>query len=224
MSGRVCRTLTPCFDGVADGDPEPQCTRKPRDAVRPGSTTSIVGATGARRRTFVDDIDRLDWLRRLRANARSLSSGRASLFCQMTTHVHAIVDDLRRVALERACTTLNSATARGSTRRHDRRGTLIRRRYWSTRIEDDAQLLGRVPLRRAQPGTRRHLRTRRGLALEQLRHVVRAREDVPVRRRVAVLSMLGTPPRDAGDRRCYALVPMRTQTRQRDWHGTCASR
>ena len=62
-------------------------------------------------------------------------------FCQMTTHVHFVVDVPDR-SLATGMKSLNMAYSSDFNARHDRVGQFIRRRYGSRRIEDGVDLLG----------------------------------------------------------------------------------
>jgi len=105
----------------------------------PGIHHVIVGATD-HIEYYSDDVDRLDWLRRL---VRMLDrfGWTCLLFCQMTTHVHVLVETFDR-SLPSGMKRLNEGYGREFNGRHERRGALIRRRYWSRRIDDDEYLLG----------------------------------------------------------------------------------
>jgi hypothetical protein len=61
----------------------------PRD-TEPGIHHVIVGATGSSE-YYTEHIDRLDWLRRF-IRILDRQDWKCLLVCQMTTHVHAIVD------------------------------------------------------------------------------------------------------------------------------------
>jgi putative transposase len=111
--------------------------QKPRD-TEPGIHHFVVGATGPSD-YYRDHIDRLDWLRRF---IRTLDRYGWSclLFCQMTTHVHALVDVPDR-SLSEGMQRLNGGYGREFNERHGRSGALIRRRFWSTRMQSEEQLL-----------------------------------------------------------------------------------
>jgi putative transposase len=110
--------------------------RKLRD-VTPGLHHVTVGATGPSP-YFRDDADRLTWIRYF---VRTLASygWTCVIVCQMTTHVHVLLhvpDESLPVGMHR----LNTAYGKGFNDRHDRRGNLVRARYWSKRATDDAAL------------------------------------------------------------------------------------
>jgi putative transposase len=109
----------------------------PRDSA-PGIHHVIVGSTGPIE-YYRDHIDRLDWLRRfVRILARY--EWKCLIFCQLTTHVHALVEIPDR-SLSEGMQRLNGGYGKEFNDRHDRRGALIRRRFWSSRVESDEQLL-----------------------------------------------------------------------------------
>jgi len=60
--------------------------------------------------------------------------------CQMTTHVHLILD-VPDESLPRGMHALNSVYSRDFNADHGRRGCLLRARYWSKPIRTEAQLL-----------------------------------------------------------------------------------
>jgi REP-associated tyrosine transposase len=109
----------------------------PRDS-EPGIHHVIVGATGPIA-YYTDHIDRLDWLRRF-IRILDRHGWKCLLVCQMTTHVHALVD-VPDQSLPEGMQRLNGGYGKEFNGRHDRRGALIRRRFWSTRIMSDEQLL-----------------------------------------------------------------------------------
>lgn len=112
-------------------------TRPLRD-MTPGIHHVVVGATGPSP-YFRDDVDRLTWVRFF---LRTLASHdwRCVVLCQMTTHVHALVE-VPDESLPLGMHWLNTAYGKRFNARHDRLGALLRTRYWSTRMKDDAQLL-----------------------------------------------------------------------------------
>jgi REP element-mobilizing transposase RayT len=107
-----------------------------RDAT-PGLHHVTIGATGWEL-YFADVDDRMLWVRRLVATLDRFQ-WTCVLLCQMTTHVHLIVD-VPDDSLPRGMHTLNFAYSRAFNDRHGRRGYLVRSRYWSKRIRDEAQL------------------------------------------------------------------------------------
>ncbi|HJX46394.1 MAG TPA: hypothetical protein VJ375_01005 [Gaiellaceae bacterium] len=111
--------------------------RKKRDTA-PGIHHVVVGATGPSP-YFADDIDRITWVRFLLKMLAQYKWTCVAL-CQMTTHVHAIFE-VPDESLPIGMHTLNTAYGKRFNARHDRLGNLLRTRYWSTRMKDDAQLL-----------------------------------------------------------------------------------
>ena len=90
---------------------------------------------------FSDDTDRIAWIRLLvRVLAREDWSCLA--FCQMTTHVHLILD-VRDWSLAEGMRYLNREYSRDFNARHGRVGHFVRQRYGSDRIKDGQDLLGR---------------------------------------------------------------------------------
>jgi putative transposase len=111
--------------------------RPPRDRS-PGFHHVTIGATG-NEPYFRDDIDRLAWIRRLAAmhdRHRWTCVG----FCQLTTHVHLVVD-VPDESLPLGMHWLNGGYALDFNSRHARRGTLQRARYWSTPKRESEELL-----------------------------------------------------------------------------------
>jgi putative transposase len=110
----------------------------PRDRA-PGLHHIWVGATG-HENYFADGEDRITWIRELVKTSR-VHGWTCLAFCQMTTHIHLIVDvPDQSLALGMKC--LNMGYSRDFNARHDRVGQFIRRRYGSRRIDDGADLLG----------------------------------------------------------------------------------
>jgi REP element-mobilizing transposase RayT len=109
----------------------------PRDTT-PGIHHVIVGATG-KEAYYLEDPDRLAWVRRF---VRTLDrfDWTCIALCQLTTHVHAIVD-IPDESISRGMHYLNSFYGKFFNETNERRGSLIRSRYWSKRIVDDEQLL-----------------------------------------------------------------------------------
>jgi putative transposase len=105
----------------------------------PGIHHVVVGATD-HNDYYIDGIDRLDWLRRF-VRVLDRYGWTCLLFCQMTTHVHVMIETFDR-SLSNGMKRLNEGYGREFNGRHDRHGALIRRRFWSRRIEEDAYLLG----------------------------------------------------------------------------------
>lgn len=108
-----------------------------RDAS-PGLHHVTVGATGYEP-YFVNTNDRMTWLRRLVA-VLDRYGWTCVLMCQMTTHLHLILD-VPDSSLPLGMHALNSVYSRDLNADHGRRGCLLRARYWSKPIRNDAQLL-----------------------------------------------------------------------------------
>jgi REP element-mobilizing transposase RayT len=89
---------------------------------------------------FVDDLDRIAWVRQF---ARTISrlDWRCVAFCQMTTHVHLLVD-IPDESLPSGMEYLNREYSKDFNARHGRFGHFVRKRYGSRRIEDGRDLLG----------------------------------------------------------------------------------
>ena len=121
----------------------------PRDFA-PGLHHIWVGATGDES-YFVDAEDRITWLRHLVATVR-LFGWTCVAFCQMTTHVHLIVD-VPDQSLPLGMKRLNLRYSKDFNARHNRRGQLIRRRYGSRRITDGRDLVGAYVYVVANPET-----------------------------------------------------------------------
>jgi putative transposase len=110
----------------------------PRD-VGPGLHHIWVNATG-NWPYFSDDLDRLAWLRLLKPVAAG-NAWTVPAFCQMTTHVHAIVE-VPDTSLSSGMQYLNREYSKRFNARHDRSGHFVRRRFGSRRIVDRRDLLG----------------------------------------------------------------------------------
>ncbi|HEX4323573.1 MAG TPA: transposase [Gaiellaceae bacterium] len=89
---------------------------------------------------FVDDLDRRAWIGLLEQVAKSYM-WTVVAFCQMTTHVHAIVD-VPDTSLALGMQYLNREYSKRFNARHDRSGHFVRRRFGSRRITDGRDLLG----------------------------------------------------------------------------------
>lgn len=109
----------------------------PRDAA-PGIHHVIVGATGDES-YFLTDADRFVWIRRLTRTLARFGWTCISL-CQLTTHVHAIVN-VPDESLPGGMHYLNAFYGNYFNQTNERRGSLIRSRYWSKRAADDEQLI-----------------------------------------------------------------------------------
>ena len=124
-----------CAGRVGILEPMPSA---PRD-LAPGPHHIWVSATG-REQYFLDAEDRIAWLRYFVKTVRD-NGWTCVAFCQMTTHVHFVVDVPNR-SLALGMKSLNMAYSSDFNARHDRVGQFIRRRYGSRRIEDGVDLLG----------------------------------------------------------------------------------
>jgi REP-associated tyrosine transposase len=121
--------------GARDGSLMPSPTRD----FAPGLHHVWVNATG-REEYFSDDVDRLAWLRRL-VQTREIHSWTCIVFCQLTTHVHLVLD-VPDWSLPVGMKRLNLEYSRDFNARHRRVGQLVRRRYGSRRILSGTDLLG----------------------------------------------------------------------------------
>jgi len=97
-----------------------------------------VNATGGSE-YFVDGIDRIAWIRSL-VRVLNRMGWTCPGFCQMRTHVHALVSTPDR-SLPLGMRDLNRQYSYEFNIRHDRVGTFLRKRYGSRRIEDGRDLL-----------------------------------------------------------------------------------
>ena len=111
---------------------------RPKRDKAPGLHHVTVGATGEEQ-YYVDDVDRLTWIRRL-VRVLDRYGWRCVIFCQLTTHVHALFD-IPDESLPLGMHRLNSEYGKDFNLRHARRGYLRRSRYWSRRIETGDDLL-----------------------------------------------------------------------------------
>jgi len=92
---------------------------------------------------FLDAGDRTTWIGLLE-DVAGRHDWTVLAFCQMTTHVHAILgipDD----SLPRGMQYLSRGYGKIFNLRHDRAGNLVRTRYGSRRIEDGRDLLATYP-------------------------------------------------------------------------------
>jgi REP element-mobilizing transposase RayT len=110
----------------------------PRD-LAPGVHHVWVAATG-NENYFVDREDRITWVREFVKTLR-IHRWTCLAFCQMTTHVHFVVD-VPDQSLAFGMKRLNMGYSRDFNARHNRVGQFIRRRYGSRRIAEGADLLG----------------------------------------------------------------------------------
>lgn len=89
---------------------------------------------------FADDVDRMAWIRLL-VRTLNLFDWDCVAFCQMTTHVHAIVE-VPDLSLPEGMRYLNREYSRDFNARHGRVGHFVRKRYGSRRIVGGRDLLG----------------------------------------------------------------------------------
>ena len=87
---------------------------------------------------YRDDVDRLEFLRRL-AQVTRIADWNCIAYCLMKTHYHLIVR-VGDTVLARAMHRLNLAYALHHNRRHDLRGHCHFERYGSRRLHDEAEL------------------------------------------------------------------------------------
>jgi REP-associated tyrosine transposase len=106
--------------------------------MAPGIHHVVVGATGPSP-YFVDEIDRIDWVRRF-VDTLDRYEWTCITFCLLTTHLHAVLE-VRDESLPLGMHGLNTPYGKRFNLRHERLGNLVRSRYWSKRVKDDAQLL-----------------------------------------------------------------------------------
>lgn len=111
---------------------------RPRDAA-PGFHHVWVNATG-NWPYFLDDVDRIAWVRLL-VKVADRYGWNVAAFCQMTTHVHALID-VPPESLSEGMRYQNREYSRDFNARHERYGQFVRRRYGSRRVENGADLLG----------------------------------------------------------------------------------
>ena len=111
---------------------------RPRDR-NPGIHHIWVNATG-NWPYFVDDADRIAWICLLELVLERFD-WRCLAFCQMTTHVHLLVD-VGDDSLPCGMEYLNREYSKYFNDRHGRFGHFVRKRYGSRRIEDARDLLG----------------------------------------------------------------------------------
>jgi putative transposase len=109
----------------------------PRDFA-PGLHHVWVNATG-HGSYYLDDVDRLSWIRQL-VRTLELHPWTCIGFCQMTTHVHVLLD-VADWSLPLGMKRLNGEYGRDFNACHDRVGQLIRCRYGSRRIEVGSALV-----------------------------------------------------------------------------------
>lgn len=89
---------------------------------------------------FLTDTDRLAWVHLLERVVRE-HAWQVIAFCQMTTHVHALID-VPDWSLPTGMQYLSREYSKAFNRRHDRVGRFVRRRFGSQRIEHGIDLVG----------------------------------------------------------------------------------
>ena len=98
-----------------------------------------VNATG-NRDYFIDSRARLQWIRRL-VHECERRRWRGLAFCQMSTHVHALLE-IGDESLPLGMEHLNREYSKGFNLRHHRTSHLVRKRYGNRRVEGVRDLLG----------------------------------------------------------------------------------
>lgn len=111
---------------------------RPRD-LNPGIHHVWVNATG-NWPYFVDEVDRMAWIRLL-VHVLDRYDWRCLAFCQMTTHVHLLVE-VPDGSLPVGMAHLNREYSKHFNDRHSRAGYFVRKRYGSRRVEGARDLLG----------------------------------------------------------------------------------
>ena len=104
----------------------------------PGIHHVTVGATGDED-YFLEDADRWTWIRRL---VRTIGRYGWTCIgvCELTTHAHALLN-IPDESISHGMHYLNSFYGTYFNETNTRRGALIRSRFWSKPVVDDAQLL-----------------------------------------------------------------------------------
>jgi putative transposase len=97
-----------------------------------------VSATG-NEQYYVDNDDRIGWIGLL-TGVLDRFDWRCVAFCQLSTHVHLIVD-VPDISLPLGMKQLNMAYSKDFNARHDRVGQFVRSRYGSRRIIDGRDLV-----------------------------------------------------------------------------------
>ena len=110
---------------------------RPRD-IAPGPRHVWVNATG-NERYYIDTDDRSTWVRLL-ASVLARFDWKCLAFCQLSTHVHFIVD-VPDTSLPLGMKQLNMAYSKEFNGRHNRVGQFVRRRYGSRRIVEGRDLV-----------------------------------------------------------------------------------
>ncbi len=108
----------------------------------PGVVQHVIQRGVERRTTFVDDVDRLDYLRRLDGILPE-EDVRCLAWVLMPNHVHLILQT-GRSPLARAMHRLGTGYTLYFNRRHDRVGHLVQNRFRSRPANDDADVMGLI--------------------------------------------------------------------------------
>ena|SRR5436190_15461081 len=111
---------------------------RPRDHA-PGAHHVWVKATG-NWPYFIDELDRERWIRLLEQVAGDCE-WKVLAFCEMTTHVHALIH-IPDFSLPLGMQYLSREYGKRFNLRHGRTGHFIQRRYGNRRIENGRDLLG----------------------------------------------------------------------------------
>jgi REP element-mobilizing transposase RayT len=98
---------------------------------------------------FIDELDRERWIGLLEYVAGK-NDWNVLGFCEMTTHVHAVVD-VPDWSLPLGMQYLSREYGKRFNLRHDRTGHFVQRRYGNRRIEDGRDLLGTYAYVAANP-------------------------------------------------------------------------
>jgi REP element-mobilizing transposase RayT len=112
--------------------------RRPRDHS-PGFHHAWVGATDDWD-YFQDEVDRVAWVRRL-VWILDRMAWICPAFCQMSTHVHLLLG-VPDESLPIGMRDLNREYSSDFNQRHGRKGTLLRKRFGSRRLDGPEDLLG----------------------------------------------------------------------------------
>ncbi len=110
---------------------------RPRDHA-PGAHHVWVKATG-NWPYFIDELDRVRWVRLLEQVAGD-RAWKVLAFCEMRTHVHALLD-IPDLSLPLGMQYLSREYGKRFNLRHGRTGHFVQRRYGSRRIENRRDLL-----------------------------------------------------------------------------------
>ena len=131
---------------------------------------------------FRDEVDRMEWLR-LFAKVAVKYRWVGWTYVLMGNHFHFLVQ-IPHGGLSRGMQVLNTGYTVRTNKRYGRTGHLVRNRFYSDLVEDEAHFDGGNSVHRPESGPRGPLRIAGGLAVEQLSRLCRngARASVPLRR------------------------------------------